>query len=168
MAYVKNKEQDRAEKLGVAITMLSEAVTVLQRQFGLAIAKTGLTLQQYGVLYHLLRVGGPMNQAALARTMSRRSASVSGILDRMERQRLIERKPSEKDGRVFILVVTAKGKKKYRSAAANLSVLEFISKLAFTFSQTELEQLTALAVKMRDKSAELGINKLILKYDRQR
>ena len=56
-----------------------------------------------------LRPGEPMPMSALAHALMCDNSNVTGIVDRLEAQGLVERRPSEHDRRVKTLVVTPKG-----------------------------------------------------------
>jgi DNA-binding MarR family transcriptional regulator len=56
-----------------------------------------------------LRPGEPMPMSALASALMCDNSNVTGIVDRLEAQGLVERRPSEHDRRVKTLVVTPKG-----------------------------------------------------------
>ncbi len=56
-----------------------------------------------------LRPGEPMPMSALANALMCDNSNVTGIVDRLEAQGLVERRPSEHDRRVKTLVVTPQG-----------------------------------------------------------
>lgn len=56
-----------------------------------------------------LRPGEPLPMSALAQALMCDNSNVTGIVDRLEAQGLVERRPSEHDRRVKTLVVTPKG-----------------------------------------------------------
>ncbi|MEO8688459.1 MAG: MarR family transcriptional regulator [Solirubrobacteraceae bacterium] len=56
-----------------------------------------------------LRPGEPMPMSALATALMCDNSNVTGIVDRLEAQGLVERRPSEHDRRVKTLAVTPKG-----------------------------------------------------------
>ncbi len=56
-----------------------------------------------------LRPGEPMPMSALANALMCDNSNVTGIVDRLEAQGLVERRASEHDRRVKTLVVTPKG-----------------------------------------------------------
>ena len=70
----------------------------------------GLTGSQLLVL-KLLEPRGQMSLSALSEEMRAKNSTVTGIVDRMERDGLVARKRSDGDRRVVHLELTAKGKK---------------------------------------------------------
>jgi MarR family transcriptional regulator, organic hydroperoxide resistance regulator len=57
----------------------------------------------------VLRPDEPMPMGRLACALGCDASNVTGIVDRLERRGLIERRPSQRDRRVKVLVVTAQG-----------------------------------------------------------
>ncbi|MGK2851546.1 MAG: MarR family winged helix-turn-helix transcriptional regulator [Candidatus Limnocylindrales bacterium] len=71
-------------------------------------AETNLTIGQIQLLMKLRRFGPvPMHQ--IAEWLARRNASATGIVDRLERHGLVERRHPERDRRVVEVVLTAAG-----------------------------------------------------------
>jgi len=54
---------------------------------------------------------GPSSMRTLARTMRTRESTTTGLVDRMARMGLVERKHSEKDRRVVYVDITARGRR---------------------------------------------------------
>ena len=77
--------------------------------------RTGLTTPQLVVLLALER-GGEMNVSALADRVSLSLATVTAILDRLERQALVERHRSEQDRRRVFATLTTIGKSRLKNA----------------------------------------------------
>ena len=57
----------------------------------------------------LLEPGQPLPMGRLACALGCDASNVTGIVDRLEQRGLIERRPSDRDRRVKVLVVTAQG-----------------------------------------------------------
>jgi DNA-binding MarR family transcriptional regulator len=68
----------------------------------------GLAPMQSMALMHLRREE-PMTMGALAHALMCDNSNVTGIVDRLEAQGLVERRPAEHDRRVKTLVMTDKG-----------------------------------------------------------
>ena len=69
-----------------------------------------------------LQPGEPMPMSALANALMCDNSNVTGIVDRLEALGLVERRPSERDRRVKILVVTPKGVELRREVERHMSV----------------------------------------------
>jgi MarR family transcriptional regulator, organic hydroperoxide resistance regulator len=72
-------------------------------------AEIGLTPPQAGTLYHIGFSPNGLAMSALANTMHCDPSNVTGIVDKLEARRLVERRASEGDRRVKRLVLTAEG-----------------------------------------------------------
>src|SRR6476659_4202128 len=70
----------------------------------------GLTGSQLLVL-KMLEPKGKISLSELSERIRAKNSTVTGIIDRMERDGLVERKRSEEDRRVIFLELTSKGKK---------------------------------------------------------
>lgn len=76
------------------------------------LAKEGLTESQFfalDVLYHL----GPMNQKDLGKKIFRSEGNITMIVNNLEKQKLIKKKQSEEDKRVYIIKLKNEGRKLY-------------------------------------------------------
>ena len=71
-------------------------------------AQLGLSPVQCHVL-HLIEPGKPLPMSRLARALSCDASNVTGLVDRLETQGLVERQPSAADRRVKVLVLTPSG-----------------------------------------------------------
>lgn len=90
-----------------------------------------ITSQQHGVLLFLSHNDGmPMGQVASA--LGLKNAATSGLIDRMQKKKLIERKPSTTDRRSYTVYLLARGKDILQAsqsliATANREILEGFS-----------------------------------------
>jgi MarR family transcriptional regulator, organic hydroperoxide resistance regulator len=103
----------------------------IQRQ---TVSETNLTPPQYAILNLLWeRDGRPFKEFADAMMCSR--ATITGIIDTLERKALVERRPNPEDRRSLLATLTEAGKslqkdtpsldQMYQSCCAGLSALEF-------------------------------------------
>jgi len=106
---------------------------------------SGLTLTQFAVLealYHL----GPMSLSEIAEKVLTTGGNLTMVAGNLERDGLVERERSPKDGRVQILSLTAKGKALMRRVfpAHAAAIAEFMEVL----HDAELQQLGELCRKL--------------------
>jgi DNA-binding MarR family transcriptional regulator len=108
-----------------------------------------LTLPQFDVLAELARadVGG-FTFVELSRLLLVTSGNLTGIVDRLEEQRLVERRPDGKDRRVIRVALTDKGRRVTDEVlpahAADIDeILSFMPRAALT-------QLSELLGRLRD------------------
>jgi DNA-binding MarR family transcriptional regulator len=71
----------------------------------------GLTLPQFAVLNHLVRLGDQQNPVELARAMQVTKATMSSTLGRLERKGFVASNPNPHDGRSRRIVITPRGRK---------------------------------------------------------
>jgi len=76
-----------------------------------------LPLSWYGVLLKLSEAGGELRMQELARAVAASKSGVTRMVDRMEREGLLERRPCAADRRGWLAVITPAGKAKLRKAA---------------------------------------------------
>ncbi len=69
-------------------------------------SKSGLTGPQRSVMQEIVRVGAPLSLKEASRQVGLAHSTVSGIVDRLERQGLVERQTDKKDHRVKLIVAS--------------------------------------------------------------
>ena len=107
---------------------------------------SGLTTTQFNVLRILIGAKRPIPCQTVGERLIQRVPDVTRLLDRMEKEGLIERSRSEEDRRVVLVSVTPDGRKRCRRLAA--PTLELHSQQMKPLSSTELNQLEALLLKL--------------------
>lgn len=95
-----------AEDILLALRRIMRSMDIASRQL---ISEYGLTTPQLLCLQHL-QEQGPMTTGLLAQAVSLSSATVTGILDRMERRGLVTRERRPEDKRRVLVAVTATGR----------------------------------------------------------
>lgn len=101
-------------------------------QFAEALKPHGFHPQEAGILRLLSFLPG-ISQQDLARRLGMYASRLVGILDELEKQRLIERRPSETDRRFYALYLTTEGE----------AALETIGRVAREHQRSLLESLSA-------------------------
>ena len=86
------------------------------RQFGELLATFNLTLPQFHALSTLHTLGGFATIGSLARIAREVSATMTGIVDRLEHGGLVIRERSEDDRRSIIVRITPRGEKALANA----------------------------------------------------
>lgn len=87
------------------------ALQLMKRKNHQAIASTGhkITMEQLVVL-EMLNFRGDMNMTELSNAVWKQNANITRIVDKLEKQSLVERKAVEGDRRAHLVSITAKGK----------------------------------------------------------
>ena len=129
---------------------IATCYNLLMREARQTIAQRwGLTLPQFDVLAELTRAeAGGFTFVELSRLLLVTSGNLTGIVDRLEEQRLVERCPDAKDRRVIRVALTEKGRRLTDEVlpahAADLNdILSFMPR-------AELLQLSELLGRLRD------------------
>lgn len=105
--YDGTRAEVRALNAFIALQRAAESVEgATQAQ----IAGAGLTQSQFGVLEVLLHLG-PMCAKDLAGKLLRSKGNLTLVLDNLEKQKFVERRRSDEDGRVQTVTLTVKGRK---------------------------------------------------------
>lgn len=81
------------------------------RRFAQELSALDLTVPQFYTLVALVSVGGETNMGALSRQVHQVSATMTGIIDRLVRDGLVERKRANGDRRTVLVAITASGRR---------------------------------------------------------
>lgn len=93
----------------------------------------GMTLPQFSVLNHFVRLGGESSPARLAAAFQVTRQTMTSTLHRLERAGLVSVRPDPADGRAKIVAVTDKGAAVRETCVAAVTpVLEHMTELAGT------------------------------------
>lgn len=109
----------------------------------------GITTAQHGVLLYLAeRDGATMGEIAGA--IGLKSAATSGLIDRMEKKRLVDRQPSALDGRSYIVYLRPYGREIV--AASKELLAEANAQLLAGFSGDQLKQFADILVTLKQRA----------------
>ncbi|MDR2985726.1 MAG: MarR family transcriptional regulator [Nocardiopsaceae bacterium] len=98
-----------AASASVSLDRLFELTEVLGVMMQRGVAERGLTTARAGLLWVLFHEG-PMTQRDLARQLRVTPRNVTGLLDALEGDELVERGPHPTDRRATLVSLTAKGR----------------------------------------------------------
>jgi DNA-binding MarR family transcriptional regulator len=100
------------KKPGVGLWVrLAKCYALVLREVREAPSSSALTLAQFDVLAQLMRHPEGMTAGALSEELLVTAGNVTGLIDRLEAQRLVTRRPAPDDARVRIIRLTAQGKR---------------------------------------------------------
>lgn len=96
---------------------MSIALQLFKRKNHHAIANVGLkiTMEQLAILEELY-FHGDMNMTELSHAVWKQNANVTRIVDKLEKQQLLERKAMEGDRRAYLLCISESGKQLFEKA----------------------------------------------------
>ena len=109
-----------------------------------------LSTEQYTVLATIKYLDDPVRITDVARWTGRSANSVSMIIDRMVRARLVKRTRDRKDRRTVFLTATDKAEKAY--ALASVAGWELIQEILTPLSDKDKRNLIKLLETLRDKT----------------
>jgi len=127
--------------------LLGQVWQVLNNAQETKLAKIDLTPEQTIVLWFCKYSPAPLTPAEIARMLFRKSQTIAGLLDRMERGGLVKRVPKRKGHPFTEVQITAEGEKRLRGGRKVL--LDTFEKSMSGLSAEEGEQLRKLLRKVR-------------------
>jgi len=131
---------------------LSEPYNVIFKLTELALLPHNLSLPQLHLLCVLKEAGGILTTGEIGRAMVKASQTITGLVDRLEIQDLVERQYDRRDRRKVWVRLTPKGQRKWEEAVpvANRLAEEVFSVL----TDAELQDLQAKSTKLRTAAME--------------
>ncbi|HZV12538.1 MAG TPA: MarR family transcriptional regulator [Candidatus Kapabacteria bacterium] len=104
-----NEEQKILRREDTLWYSLKELQLVMSQRFSEHLSAHGITRPQYEILTQLFQTDG-MTQAELAERCKKDAPTVTGVIDRLERDGFVERSKHPTDRRAHFVVLTEKGK----------------------------------------------------------
>jgi len=141
-------ELSRHEKMWVK---LFATATVVQRARELELAKVGITPIQAGVLMILKTATKPVTPTQLARILYREPHSMSALLQRMEKQGLIDRSKDLEQKNLVRISITKKGEETFKRQWSHKVTTSITSCLA----EREVDVLEKSLDKLRVRAVEI-------------
>ncbi|MDY6916737.1 MAG: MarR family transcriptional regulator [Chloroflexota bacterium] len=134
--------------------LLGQAWPSILRVVEKEVAKTGVSYEKLKALWICEGHPGPVTPAELSRLLYRKSHSVAGLLDRMERDGLVTREPKRKGHPFTEIRATEKGRELVRPGQS--LVISLVGEMMSALTEDEQRQLVVLLRKLRDEA----LNKL--------
>jgi len=133
--------------------LLRQTRSAMQKVAERKLAKSGLTPEQVDVLWICRDHPEPLIPAELARLMFREEQTITGLLNRLEREGLVRRIPKRKGKPFTELKITDKGRE---AAGAGIEVARaLMTEIMSTLSAPEHEELQRVLRVLERKMAEL-------------
>ena len=120
---------------------------LLQNRLGRFFREYGLTPSQYNVLRILRGEGKPLPSLEIGSRMIQLVPAMTGLIDRLEKLGLVNRRRCKEDRRVVYVEITPAAKKLLKRMDDPL--LEMHKQLTGSLTLTELKELTRLMEKIR-------------------
>ncbi|WP_054492416.1 MarR family winged helix-turn-helix transcriptional regulator [Ardenticatena maritima] len=146
---MKRQSDDAQRKRAVeqASRLLMHLSWLAQKRFNQHISRYGITLPQFLALAYMIKERQcAMNQ--LAEATQQDAATMTGVVDRLERLNLVERRRNPLDRRVVFVIPTERALELVQEVYAAHNVL--IAKLFESFEDDELQTLVSLLSRLLD------------------
>ena len=119
--------------------MLSNTALIEHELRTLFVNEFNVTLPQFDLMAALHHAGGSEKMSALSKWMKVSNGNITGVVDRLEREGLVERQSLPEDRRVKIISLTEAGAEVFGRMAGRHK--EWISNLLEEINEDSLEQL---------------------------
>ncbi len=106
------------------------------------------TLPRFDVLAQLYRTSAPMSMGELSRRLMVTNANITGLIDRLTREGLVERKSSAEDRRRHMAELTADGKKLFEAMAEDHRV--WLADMMAGLDRAEMSELFRLLGRLKE------------------
>jgi DNA-binding MarR family transcriptional regulator len=127
--------------------LIAETARLARTAFDIEMAGSGVSGASLRTLARLLRADG-QTQAELSRAMEVSRVAMGEMIDRLERDGWVERRPDGQDRRVWRIFVTPETRRRLPTFRALASGLE--ARCFADFSTQEVQQLHDLLVRLRN------------------
>jgi DNA-binding MarR family transcriptional regulator len=131
--------------------LLNQVTTLAVNARDTELIEDGTTAMQAGVLGIINNVGDATTPAEISRWLLRKPATISGLLDRMEKAGLVERVKDMPRKNWVRIKMTKKGQQTYKQSLKRKSIHQIMGGL----SAAEREQLNSILLKLRAKAAKV-------------
>lgn len=105
------------------------------------------TLPRFDVLAQLHRAGGPLSMGELSRRMMVTNGNITGLVDRLEGDGLLRRRPDDNDRRVQMVSLTRDGRKFFDAMAADNNI--WVSDMMAGLGRSDMQSLLRLLAKLK-------------------
>ena len=131
--------------------LLNQVQSLMMNARDTELIKYGTTAMQAAVLFIANSIGEEAIPAEISRWLLRKPATISGLLHRMEKARLIERVKDLPRKNLVRVRLTEKGRQAYKQSLKR----EAIHKTMSCLSEEERKQLASILVKLRKRVTEV-------------
>lgn len=148
------KEQNlNGSDLFATWTLLHQSYLLTYKYLDQIVSRLGISQAQASVLLVLRGAGQPLPLSRLARYLVQEAQSVTSLVDRLEARGLVRRVPDSRDRRVIHVELTPAGEEMFNQVFP--AAWKACREVFVGLSDTELNQLSDLTAKVRDRSAQL-------------
>ena len=106
------------------------------------------TLPRFDVLAQLYRTSAPMSMGELSRRLMVTNANITGLISRLAREGLVDRKPSSQDRRRQMVELTAQGRRLFEAMAEDHRI--WLSDMTAGLDRDEMSELFGLLGRLKE------------------
>ena len=106
------------------------------------------TLPRFDVLAQLDRTSAPMSMSELSRRLMVTNANITGLIDRLAREGLVERRPSDQDRRRQMVELTPEGRRQFEAMAEDHRV--WLADMTAGLDRAEMAALFGLLGRLKE------------------
>jgi MarR family transcriptional regulator, 2-MHQ and catechol-resistance regulon repressor len=128
-----------------AFIKLMRASESINNRLNRHLSDNNLTVSQFGTLEVLLHLG-PLNQRSIGEKLLKSGGNITMVIDNLEKNELVERKPDPNDRRAVMIHLTKKGKSFIKNFFPEH--LEKIKEEFSVLNKKELKQLADICKKL--------------------
>jgi len=132
--------------------LLRQTHTALSNCGEVVLRDAGITLKQYYALIAIKYIRGPATQVEVARWLDRKANSITTIIDRMEKDGLVERVRNPKDRRAMQLIITDRGQDALGRATKPAMIM--MKRMMSCLSDEEMATFIQLMEKLREAACK--------------
>ena len=139
--------EDHADELRLWLRLLT-CTTLIEGEVRTRLrARFDVTLPRFDLMAQLDKAPDGMTLSDVSKRMMVSNGNVTGLVDRLVEQGLIDRRPSPKDRRAQIVTLTPEGRRFFRATARVNG--DWIGEIFADLSQTDIEALLRLLAKTK-------------------
>lgn len=107
-----------------------------------------MTLPRFDVLAQLYRTSAPMSMGELSRRLMVTNANITGLISRLTREGLVDRRPSSQDRRRQIVELTTEGRRLFEAMAEDHR--DWLSDMTAGLDHKEMTELFGLLGRLKE------------------
>ena len=115
------KRARRSSRASAVVSSLLETAEAVESRLEAAVSPLGLSLAKLGVLHPLAEAGAPLPLSELAQRQHCVRSNITQLMDRLEKDGLVRRRPDPDDRRGVLAALTPTGEQAYANGMRALA-----------------------------------------------
>lgn len=125
----------------------------IDKYSNLFFAKFGITDAQFNIMIIIEVEGKSLTQVEISERMISSRSNVTGLLDKLEKKRLVCRKKSSHDRRVFLVELTEQGRRLVKEIEPRYALV--VSEIMESLSDKDSKAVSLTLVRLRQRLADI-------------